>query len=152
MELVFLLLSISAGVLLYTLVPKRNRKPAEKEKTISVPIHKNISEYVSFFFFAGGTDVFPDENSIRILESWKGIAESVLVRGWTDDFGTPAGNRKLSQQRALEVKRYLETKIGFSSDKILVSFHGTDPESMGNPNKDRFRRVDCLLVQKQEKS
>ncbi|TGL59044.1 OmpA family protein [Leptospira sarikeiensis] len=146
MEPFLILICLLGGAALYLLIPKRKRKQENLISTLPEDKRPEVLE-VSFYFHAGGAEIIssPDRNLKDILQTWKELENQISVKGWTDDYGTPAGNRKLSKDRAMEVKRFLE-KIGIPKTRILVSFHGTAPESIGNKNKDRFRRVDCILV------
>lgn len=150
MEVLYLVSILICAVAFYLLIPKR--KKATRRETAGPEQIRETEESVSFFFSAGETRISEDENSFRILKTWKGSDRRIAITGWTDDTGTPASNRRLAQERALKTKRFLEERVGIPSERILVSFPGVDPESIGNPNKFRFRRADCLLVPVQEES
>ncbi|PKA16003.1 OmpA family protein [Leptospira haakeii] len=142
----FILICLLGGAALYFLIPrKKSRKEIIKQAQIRT-LEPKIKE-ISFFFSAGGSEIISPSGAslLELLQTWKDLENPITIQGWTDDYGTPAGNRKLSKDRAMEVKRFLENS-GIGKNRILVSFHGTDPQSIGNKNKDLFRRVDCTLV------
>ncbi|PJZ67951.1 hypothetical protein CH371_05920 [Leptospira wolffii] len=146
LELLYILGVLVGGFFLYLLVPKK--KPSVLPKSFpSSCTDLPISESVSFYFDAGSTEASPKVEDLRIIESWKRTDRTVEIRAWTDDTGSSANNRRLAKERAARAKRILEN-VGIPTNRILVSFQGVDPESIGNPNKFRFRRADCLLVSK----
>ena len=89
--------------------------------------------------------------------------ETIAITGHTDRLGTDAYNKKLSERRALEVKRYLSKK-GIDANKIQTKWVGaTEPQTApgaceGLNRKETIaclapdRRVELEVVGMQEQS
>ena len=89
--------------------------------------------------------------------------ETIAITGHTDRLGTDTYNKKLSERRALEVKRYLSKK-GIDANKIQTKWVGaTEPQTApgaceGLNRKETIaclapdRRVELEVVGMQEQS
>ncbi|MCS7162000.1 MAG: OmpA family protein [Bacteroidia bacterium] len=78
----------------------------------------------------------------------------LYVEGHTDGVGDPAYNRKLSEQRAENIRRYLLQVTGLPPDQILARGYGADRPLVPNTtpeNRARNRRVEFVLEVPPEK-
>jgi len=76
------------------------------------------------------------------------------VEGHTDAVGDPAYNRKLSRQRAENIRRYLLQATGLPPDQIVAEGYGPDRPLLPNTteeNRARNRRVEFILEVPPEK-
>lgn len=72
----------------------------------------------------------------------------LYVEGHTDGIGDPAYNRKLSQQRAENIRQYLLQATGLPPDQIIAKGYGSDRPLLPNTteeNRARNRRVEFIL-------
>ncbi|MCS7189666.1 MAG: OmpA family protein [Bacteroidia bacterium] len=79
---------------------------------------------------------------------------TLRIEGHTDGMGDPAYNRKLSQQRAENIRRYLLRATGLPPDQIQAYGYGPDRPLFPNTteeNRARNRRVEFLLEVPPEK-
>jgi len=67
------------------------------------------------------------------------------IRGYTDNVGSDTGNRKLSQQRADSVRRYMIDKLGLSPERLTARGYGkADP--IASNRTDKGRRLNRRIV------
>ncbi|MCS7154088.1 MAG: OmpA family protein [Bacteroidia bacterium] len=79
---------------------------------------------------------------------------TLRVEGHTDAIGDPAYNRKLSQQRAENIRKYLLEVTGLPPDQIIAKGYGPDRPLLPNTteeNRARNRRVEFILEVPPEK-
>lgn len=79
---------------------------------------------------------------------------TLRVEGHTDATGDPAYNRKLSQQRAENIRQYLLRATGLRPDQIVARGFGPDRPLLPNTtesNRARNRRVEFILEVPPEK-
>lgn len=79
---------------------------------------------------------------------------TLRVEGHTDATGDPAHNRKLSQQRAENIRNYLLQATGLPPDRIIAKGYGPDRPLLPNTteeNRARNRRVEFILEVPPEK-
>ncbi|MCX7606277.1 MAG: OmpA family protein [Bacteroidia bacterium] len=73
---------------------------------------------------------------------------TLRIEGHTDATGDPMHNRKLSQQRAENIRRYLLRLTGLPPDQIQAKGYGSDRPLLPNTtpeNRARNRRVEFIL-------
>lgn len=108
---------------LKTMLAEANNKPA--------PVTESMKEFittpVSVFFNCGKTNVanLKDLVNVRALANYAKANDSkIQVTGYADSAtGTPAGNQKLSENRANQVKDEL-IKMGVKAENIKTAFNG----------------------------
>jgi len=92
-------------------------------------VQQELLDLARAIFFNVNKFTFTEETQVRltkissILDGYKTIA--FTVEGHTDDTGSAAYNKKLSQKRADAVRDYLVEK-GFPSDKITAIGYGEE--------------------------
>lgn len=102
---------------------------------------KNASRYLMLFDYNSNDAIRIYENTIREEIAPEIITNSkVIVHGHTDNIGNAAGNLKLSKERAIEVKRIIDSQllnesrkanvkaIGVGQSKVQYSFNNRYPE------------------------
>lgn len=135
---------------LKTMLAEANNKPA--------PVTESMKEFittpVSVFFNCGKTNVanLKDLVNVRALANYAKANDSkIMVTGYADSAtGTPAGNQKLSENRANQVKDEL-VKMGVKAENIETAFNGgVDTEStVDNLSPLQFnRRATVQIVEK----
>ncbi|WP_443702667.1 OmpA family protein [Prevotella sp.] len=110
---------------LKTMLKEANNKPA------TAPVSESLKEFittpVSVFFNCGKTNVanLKDLVNVRALANYaKANGSKIMVTGYADSAtGTKAGNQKLSENRAKQVKDEL-VKMGVKAENIQTSFNG----------------------------
>ena len=74
-------------------------------------------------------------------------ANQILVAGHTDSKGTDAYNKKLSQRRADNVRKYLVNKFGISANKLVARGYGESQPIASNDTdagRQQNRRVEVI--------
>ncbi|MFK7826504.1 MAG: OmpA family protein [Oligoflexales bacterium] len=75
--------------------------------------------------------------------------ETLIVKGFTDDQGTPENNQIESYQRASTVRQFLVKNMGFDPDRVVALGFGelehTDHSGVGN-YRSRNRRITFSIV------
>lgn len=74
-------------------------------------------------------------------------ANQILVAGHTDSKGTDAYNKKLSQRRADNVRKYLVNKFGISANKLVARGYGESQPIASNETdagRQQNRRVEVI--------
>ncbi len=145
-----------AGALYGFVFYRSPRKKISLRKTLEPnqsPIQKkNISEESglvqqgSVFFGAGSSELDSEfvpflnllGKSLKERKDWK-----LQIDGWTDRFGNPATNRRLSFERAKRIQSYLCGKWALSASQIQIQGMGVEPRSIG---ADKARRADWKLI------
>lgn len=118
-------------------------RPVVVKIDISTPILFNFNKAT---FIESAYPVLKE--AIAILEADKNAA--LRIDGHTDAIGSRAYNNKLSQQRAIAVKKYLISS-GIKSDRIKIVGHGKDKPGVPNTTARQRainRRAVMKLVQK----
>jgi OOP family OmpA-OmpF porin len=72
----------------------------------------------------------------------------IYIEGHTDNIGTAAVNKKLSQERADNVKRYLVEKLGVDGSRLTAIGYGEDKPVASNKTEEgrlKNRRVDAVV-------
>ncbi len=73
----------------------------------------------------------------------------VEIGGHTDSGGSEAANLKISEKRALSVKKYLEDKFNISSDRMTVKAYGSSRPIADNKiqeGRSKNRRVEVRII------
>jgi OOP family OmpA-OmpF porin len=73
---------------------------------------------------------------------------NVVIEGHTDSVGTAAYNKKLSQQRAESVKKYMVEKGGIDANRLKAQGFGMDKPIASNKTKEgrqQNRRVEAAV-------
>lgn len=127
---------------IYLEAPKNEKTPVVSEKVVEKPkkdlgevIDKSAFKLDKVYFDLGQAQVLPDS-----YEQLDGLAEYLLenpvikiqVEGHTDKIGDPKANKKLSLERAFNVRQYLIDK-GIAGERIkFVGYGDTKPVSTKN--------------------
>jgi OOP family OmpA-OmpF porin len=72
----------------------------------------------------------------------------VIIEGHTDNVGTAAYNKKLSQRRADSVKRYMTEKFGIEASRLKAKGYGLSVPIASNATaagKAKNRRVEAVV-------
>ena len=75
----------------------------------------------------------------------------VEIGGHTDSGGSERANLKISEKRALSVKKYLEDKYNISSDRMTVKGYGSSKPIADNKTQEgraKNRRVEIKVISK----
>lgn len=98
--------------------------------------------------FDSGKSTIKSESQNILEELYKMLSSNptlkIIIEGHTDNSGTPASNKTLSEQRAASVKNWLVNK-GISSDRIKTLGYGQDKPVADNSTEDgkaKNRRVE----------
>ncbi|MBM9502602.1 OmpA family protein [Leptospira sp. 201903071] len=113
---------------------------------ITLQENTNLVRSGSIYFGAGSSEI-----QSEFFESLDLLAEglkknktwSLQIQGWTDRFGSPATNRRLSLERAKKIQRYLCGKWKLPAASILIEGMGVEPRSIG---PEKARRADWRLI------
>lgn len=80
-----------------------------------------------------------------VLQEYR--STQIAVHGHTDDSGPPAGNQRLSEQRALAIARFLQAQ-GVAPARLLAIGHGAGRPLVANSDersRERNRRVELEI-------
>jgi len=126
------------------------RPPPGPDKVILTPSNIAITDQVQFE--TGKADLKPVSFSLldEVVTVMKANSQIELVEigGHTDSTGSPDFNRKLSQQRAESVQKYITSK-GIKSARLQAKGFGPDVPIADNATPDgqaANRRVEFLIV------
>lgn len=127
----------------------RNHPPPPREITRTSAIVIDTLTLPDILFQTGKANLQPQ--SFHMLDSFarrmkKAQIDSVVVEGHTDNVGSATLNEKLSFDRAMSVKNYLEAKTGYHN--ILArgqSFLKPIADNNTPEGRQRNRRVEVLL-------
>ncbi len=75
----------------------------------------------------------------------------VEIGGHTDPGGSEKANLKISEKRALSVKKYLQDKFNISSDRMTVKAYGSSKPIADNRTQEgrsKNRRVEIKVISK----
>jgi OmpA-OmpF porin, OOP family len=138
-------------------VASRTHKMAPADRPV-FNADDNITQKVSAkawsIEFASGKSVFSPQAQQQLNRLFDDLVIAgdlkVEIHGHTDNTGTPVGNDQLSLDRALAIKKYLESQSSsnFASGRIAVVAHGQhDPVASNNTPEGRAqnRRVEIVL-------
>ncbi|MCD6543472.1 MAG: OmpA family protein [Flavobacteriaceae bacterium] len=96
---------------------------------VTEEVQKQITDLARAIFFNVNKFTFTDETQVRLVKISKILGEyqtiNFTVEGHTDDTGSAAYNKKLSQKRADAVRSYL-VENGFPADKITAIGYGEE--------------------------
>ena len=73
----------------------------------------------------------------------------VEVGGHTDNLGPEKANQKISEKRALSVKKYLMDKFNISGDRLIVKGYGSTKPIADNKTQEgrsKNRRVEFKII------
>ena len=115
--------------------------PAMSPPKAEQPAVPAVSQNYVVFFDFDKTAITPEAKVIlaQVAEAYKkGLATHLAVKGQTDTMGSNTYNKKLSEKRALAVKKTLE-KLGVPSDKIATL--GTGKTDLAVPTNDQVREA-----------
>ncbi|MBM9579628.1 OmpA family protein [Leptospira sp. 201903070] len=123
---------------------KNGNRPLSQKKIVEEKT--NFARSGSIYFGAGSSEIESEFfQSLDLLA--KNLKETkgwnLKIQGWTDRFGSPATNRRLSLERAKKIRRYLCGKWKFPKDSIFIRGMGVEPRSMG---PEKARRADWEIV------
>ncbi|AOP35044.1 hypothetical protein A0128_15040 [Leptospira tipperaryensis] len=107
----------------------------------SIPV-----QHGSVYFGAGSSEIESEffasldflGKSLKERTNW-----NLQISGWTDRFGNPATNRRLSFERAKKIQSYLCRKWELPAASIQIQGMGVEPRSIG---AERARRADWKLI------
>lgn len=107
----------------------------------------SAQDTLRIFYTSGEHKLYPnskmDINGFVFSHDLKYV-DSISLNGYTDSTGQKNKNQKLSEKRALTVKKYLY-RIGIS-DTVPISIQAKGEESENeNPNLENHRRVEVIL-------
>ncbi|MDO7852226.1 OmpA family protein [Hymenobacter convexus] len=129
--------------------------PAETQKfAAGDEIRRNVSKRAWNIEFNSGQSTFTPNAERELNQLFDDLVVAgnlkVAVHGHTDNSGAPEKNQQLSEDRAMAVRQWLETKSrsAFPEGRIQVYAHGaTEPlESNSTPaGKAKNRRVEIVL-------
>jgi len=96
---------------------------------VTEEVQKQITDLARAIFFNVNKSTFTDVTQVRLVKISKILSEyqtiNFTVEGHTDDTGSAAYNKKLSQKRADAVRDYL-VENGFPADKITAIGYGEE--------------------------
>jgi len=96
---------------------------------VTEEVQKQITDLARAIFFNVNKFTFTEETQVRLVKITKILDEyktiNFTVEGHTDDTGSAAYNKKLSQKRADAVRDYL-VEQGFPADKITAIGYGEE--------------------------
>ena len=75
----------------------------------------------------------------------------VEIGGHTDSMGSDAANQKISEKRALSVKKYLEDKFNIAGNRLTVKgYGGSKPiaDDKTTEGRSKNRRVEIRVISK----
>lgn len=137
---------------LKNMLKEANNKPATAP--VSEAMKEFITTPVSVFFNCGKTNVanLKDLVNVRALANYaKANNSKIMVTGYADSAtGTKAGNQKLSENRAKQVKDEL-VKMGVKAENIQTSYNGgvDTASTVDNLSPMQFnRRATVQIVEK----
>ena len=109
--------------------------------------HLTLDGETYFEFNKSNLTPLGQEQLDKLLAGLSGTQyETIAITGHTDRLGTDAYNKKLSERRALEVKRYLSKK-GIDANKIQTKWVGsTEPQTAPGAceGMNRKETISCL--------
>ena len=95
-------------------------------------------------------DVVMQRKLDKIAEFLKSNPNSVLyIEGHTDNFGTPDDQKRISEQRASEVRTYLVVKKGIEGNRAFASGKGSSfpvADNLTEVNRKKNRRVELRIA------
>jgi OmpA-OmpF porin, OOP family len=137
-------------------LPEVQPKPEIKEETIEsigIPVNPEKSTFKldKVYFEIGESKVLPE--SFEQLDNLAGYLKDnatlkIQIEGHTDNQGDPKANKKLSLERAYNVREYLVSK-GISGNRIkFVGLGDTQPVSANDTEENRKlnRRVEYKII------
>ncbi len=133
----------------------KNLAPADKPKfAADDEIRRNVSQRAWNIEFNSGQSTFTPAAQRELNQLFDDLVVAgslkVAVHGHTDNSGDPQRNQQLSEDRAMAVRRWLETKSAsaFPQGRIQVFAHGaTEPVASNQTpaGKAQNRRVEIVL-------
>ncbi len=129
-------------------------KPVEVVEVKIEKVETGKSFVINNILYAtGAADLYP-ESFVTLDEFAEYLKEhpnfKVEIQGHTDNVGHDADNLALSQKRADNVKKYLETK-GIPAGKVVAKGYGASKPVASNSTvegKAQNRRTECLILEK----
>lgn len=127
----------------------RDNPPPPREISRMRTVHIDTLVLPDILFQSGKAQLQPQ--SFIMLDSFvrrmkKTAVDSVVVQGHTDNVGTAELNEKLSFDRAMAVRKYLESKTGYRNIIARgLSFLQPVADNNTPEGKQRNRRVEVLL-------
>ncbi len=110
------------------------------DTTATSRILQDQVETVNFGFDSSKVTIEQEEKISKALDALNEAPEEsiVLVKGYTDKYGTEAYNKELGMERAQEVKEEL-LRRGLTSDQIIIESFGEADPIVSSDNKDELR-------------
>jgi len=110
----------------------------------------------SFFIYSFGNILFEAirrKNSTKDIDVLADVMKkyedlNITIEGHTDNIGTAAYNKKLSQKRADSVKKYLIEKSGIAAKRLTAKGFGLEKPIASNKTKEgrqKNRRVEAAV-------
>lgn len=131
--------------------PKIEKKETAKEETSPLKIEENKFRLDKVFFEIGESNLLSEsyEQLDGLLKMLKDDPKmKIIVEGHTDNVGDPTQNKRLSLERAYNVREYLISK-GIAGSRIQFKGYGdTKPISDNNTEEGRKmnRRVEFVIL------
>jgi len=153
-----LVIALASGCSLFTVkqdpMPvmeiRANRPPPGPDRVVLTASSIEIKDKVQFA--TGKAEILPESFSLlddvaKVFKENEQI-EQVQIEGHTDSTGTAAINRKLSQQRAESVMKYLEGK-GVAKQRMVAKGFGPDrpiADNNDDAGREKNRRVEFNII------
>jgi outer membrane protein OmpA-like peptidoglycan-associated protein len=86
------------------------------------------------------------DNLVQVMKDYPDL--NVILEGHTDSVGTAAYNKKLSQERADAVKKYMVEKAGINANRIVAKGFGEEQPIASNDTEEgrlKNRRVEAAV-------
>ena len=138
-------------------IPKEVVKQVVVEKRVEVPVTKQVAEKKKswvvhgIYFRSNSSELMPESFPILLQEKQNLLDNpemKIEVQGYTDNVGTDAKNKKLSQDRANAVRDYL-IRNGIDPDRLTaVGFGKANPVADNRTEKGRAenRRIEFKVI------
>ena len=131
--------------------PKIEKKETAKEETSPLKIEHNKFRLDKVFFEIGESNLLSEsyqqlDGLLKMLKDDKKM--KIIVEGHTDNVGDPTQNKRLSLERAFNVREYLISK-GIAGNRIQFKGYGdTKPIADNNTDEGRKmnRRVEFVIL------
>lgn len=130
---------------------KKENNGCPLSKTEMIVIY-DVSEKVFFETGSAKLDAKSHKDLDKLAEVLKNNPEvSIEIEGHTDNTGTKEINKKLSKERAVAVKKYLETKAGPLNNVSISAQNSEEPiatnKTKRGRSKNRRSEIDIRLVE-----
>lgn len=123
------------------------KQKAEKQKVLAANYDKSLLEPIYKIYFKSGEAIISEKDRTELQKIYEKINGSeqlgIQISGYASAEGDPEFNRKLSNQRAIEVVNFFNYK-GVVRRRIIAKGYGATQADSKNPEENR--RVEVQIV------